>query len=233
MNEVVKYWDENLVGQHVGIELNWLFKHLDSENINELNYIDIGGNVGKFYDEIIKKYIVEKAIIVEPSKILYDYMVEKFKDFKNIELHNFAISDSNGMLNFVDSAQNATEYFEKQGMTTSMNLGLSKLNRKQEGTTQCYSMDYFLRNINTIDSEKISFIKIDTENSDLFIINNMIEFIVEKQIKPFILFENNYHNDMSKSEASEIMERFCNLCGYEPVDLNIPGDSFLKPKKNI
>lgn len=232
MNEVVKYWDENLVAQHVGIELNWLFNHLDLEDTRELNYVDIGGNVGKFYDELIKKYSVKKAIIIEPSKILFDYMSEKFKGISNVELHNFAISDSNGMVKFIDSAQNVTEFFEEKGISNSMNLGLSKLNRMEEGSTQCYSMDYFLRNICSIEPKKINFIKIDTENTDLFIIKNMTDFFIEKQIKPFILFENNYHNDMSRSEALEIIERFCQTCGYEPVDLSIPGDSFLKPKKS-
>lgn len=231
MNEIIKYWDDNLVGQHVGIELNWLYEHLDTNNLNNLSYIDIGGNVGKFYDEISKRYSIKKSIIVEPSVILFEYMMDKFKQNPNVEIHNYAISDSNGMVQFVDSALNATEYFKDKGPSNSMNLGLSKLNRNHEGTTQCFSMDYFLRNLCSITPKEIDFIKIDTENSDLFIIRNMMNFLVENQIKPFILFENNYHNDMSRVEAMEIMELFCNTCGYEKVDLNIPGDSFIKPTK--
>lgn len=231
MNKVIKFWDENLVLTHIGNELNWLFNYLDQNGLNDLCYIDVGGNVGKFYDQIISKYVVKKAEIIEPSRILFNYMVEKYKDLDNVRLYNFAINNKDGNVDFVDSAQSGSDYFTERGIDNSINLGLSKINRRNTGITQGFSMDTFLRKMTTIDPNDINFIKIDTENSDLFIIENMIDFLVETKIRPLILFENNYHNDLSDEEAIKIMEKFCEMCGYESVDLSRPGDNLIIPKK--
>lgn len=230
MNSIIKYWDENLVEKHIASEIEWLFTYLDNNNITELSYIDIGSNVGKFYDLISEKYIIKKSIMIEPSKILFDYMVEKYLEKDNIEIFNFAISDTEGKFKFEDSALNAVELYNERGVDYSINLGLSKLNRKTMGETLCYSMDYFLRNICSLSPNEIVFIKIDTENSDLFIIKSMTNFFIEHNITPFILFENNYHNDLSTSDAIDIINNFCNLCQYEPVELTVSGDKYIKAK---
>lgn len=60
MNEVIKFWDENIVLSHVRNELGWLFDYLDKNNLDNLSYIDIGGNVGKFYDQITSRFTVKK-----------------------------------------------------------------------------------------------------------------------------------------------------------------------------
>lgn len=231
MNNVVKYWDENVVMGHVGGEIDWIFSYLNNNGMNDISYIDIGGNVGKFHEEISKRYRVKKCIIVEPSKTLFDYMTEKFVDDTSVELHNFAISDKDGQFFFIDSAGNAVKHFEENGLDSSINLGLSKISHSQTGATTCYSMDNFLRNICSIPPNEISFIKIDTENSDLQIIKSMTPFFVENNISPFIVFENNYHNDISTEQAIDIINTFCSLCGYEPVSLSHPGDNFILPKK--
>jgi FkbM family methyltransferase len=231
MNEIIKFWDENLVLPHIGNELNWLFNYLDENKLDNLSYIDIGGNVGKFYDQIITKYTVKKANIIEPSKILFDYMVGKYKDKNNVDLYNFAINNKDGSVEFVDSAQSASDFFIERGVDNSINLGLSKMNRNNPGSTQCISIDTFLRKITTIKPDEIDFIKIDTENSDLFILENMINFLVDNKIRPFILFENNYHNDLTTEKAMEIMKNFCLLGGYEDVDLSGSGDNLIMPKK--
>lgn len=233
MSEVIKYWDGNLILQHIGKELNWLFDYLDKNKKESIFFIDIGGNVGKFYDEVSKKYSIEKCIIVEPSKVLFDYMVNKFESTNSVELHNFAISDKNGDFQFHDSASMVIDYFEKEEINNSINLGLSKLSHDIPGDTKCYSMDFFLREINTINPKDIDFIKIDTENSDLQIIKSMTNFFVENEIQPLILFENNYHNSISQEEATNIINNFCDLCGYEKIDLSIPGDNILIPTKKI
>lgn len=233
MNKIIKYWDDNLVQQHINSELNWLFDYLDSNNIKTLSYIDIGGNVGKFYDVISTKYKINKCIMVEPSKMLFEHMTNKFSNQNNVELFNFAISDENGNFHFSDSAESSIRHYEKKGIDNSINLGLSKINKKNKGNTVCYSMDFFFRNFNTIPLTELTFIKIDTENMDLNVIRSMTNFFVENKLNPFILFENNYHNDMSKLDAENIMNNFCELCGYEKVDLSNPGDNFIKPiKKN-
>lgn len=231
MNKIIKFWDDNLVSRHIGIEIGWLFEYLNSNNISEVSYIDIGSNVGKFYDVISEKYKVNKCIMVEPSKSLFEYSSEKYSNVKEIELFNFAISDENGEFNFSNSADMCIDYYEKNGIDESINLGLSKINKGVVGDVKCFSMDFFLKNYNTIPNKEITFIKIDTENLDLNIIKSMTQYFIDNKIKPFILFENNYHNTMSKIEAENIINNFCNLCGYGLIDLDKPGDNFITPIK--
>ena len=91
MNKHIKYWDENLVEKHIGQELFFLMKYLDEKNITNISFIDIGGNVGKFYDKLSEKYNINNCLIVEPSKYLVEYMEEKFKNNKNIVIFNFGL----------------------------------------------------------------------------------------------------------------------------------------------
>ena len=231
MNEVINFWDNNLVQRHIVNELNWLFEFLEEKKIKEVSYIDIGCNVGKFYDVISKKYNIKKCIMIEPSKELFEYINQKFKDNKNVTLFNFAISDENGQFNFVDSAKIHLEQYKCDSTNESINLGLSKIDKKNKGNTLCYSMEYFLEHFNTIPVTDITFIKIDTENTDLNIIKSMTNFFIENKINPFILFENNFHNDLSEEEAKGIILNFCNSCNYEFVNLSSPGDNFIKPKQ--
>jgi FkbM family methyltransferase len=231
MNEIIKYWDENLIEKHIGIEMNWLDNYLTNHKYETISYIDIGANVGKFYDSLSKKYFIKKCIMVEPSKILYTYMDEKFKNNNNIEIHNFAISDVDGFFDFHDSASNGVEYWKNKSPEEfdSMNLGLSKLDLNNSGGVKCYSMYNFLKKVITINPQEITFIKIDTENYDLKIIKSMTQFFLESKINPFILFENNYHNNMTDFEAENIVKEFCEMCGYIMPDLKRSGDHFLMP----
>lgn len=225
-NNAIKYWDETIVLRHIGTELKWLFEYLDSMDIKKVSFIDIGGNVGKFYDEVSKKYKIDKCIIVEASKKLSDYMSEKFKNNPEVTIHNFGLSDIEGDFLFDDSG---IDYWENKNLDESINLGVSKIS-KSPGITKFYKMDYFLEEINTIPPNKITFIKIDTENRDLPIIRDMMSYLIKHKIKPFILFENNYHNDLTFDVAQKIVDDFSEKCGYYPVDLRINGDSFIKPK---
>jgi hypothetical protein len=71
------------------------------------------------------------------------------------------------------------DYFFDQEINNSINLGLSRI-QNVEGETQFYTMDFFMENFNTISPEKITFIKIDTENRDLYILKDLKKFLLLK-----------------------------------------------------
>lgn len=228
MSDVIKYWDENLVSMHIGTEIGWVKSYINENKIDRISFIDIGGNVGKFYDELSREYQIDNCVIVEPSKRLCDYMREKFKDNRQIVIHNFGISNENGFFEFDDSG---LDYWSERSLDPSVNLGLFRMG-KNIGETQFFNMDYFMQNYFTKDPKKITFIKIDTENRDLFILRDLKKYLKENRIRPLILFENNFHADMSLEEAQSIVDDLCKTCGYEHSDLKINGDKFLKPIKN-
>jgi FkbM family methyltransferase len=224
MKEYIKYWDEELVEQHVGQDIGYVTNYFKELNVDTISFIDIGANVGKIYDCLKKTFTIEKCIMVEANKNLSDYIKDKYKNETNIEIHNIGISNENGKFKVYEAGfENLTEF------TRSINLGLSRV-EKEEGDTECFTMDHFLRNINTLPPNKISLIKIDTETKDYIILKDMMKWLHENNIQPYILFENNYFFCMTKEEAQIILDDFCSLCNYEPLVVeNLPGDCFLKP----
>ncbi len=226
MSKHIEFWDNEVVSIHIGTEINWIREFLNERNIKKISFIDIGCNVGKFYDILSKEYEINKCDMVEPSKNLFKYLQTKFNEDKKVTLFNFAVADQNGNFSFNESV---SDTWDGELSQNTINLGLSKLG-KNDGDTLCISMDNFLRNYCTIPPEEISFIKIDTENRDLNIINSMTDFIKEKNIKPLIIFENNFHNDMSYEQAKSIIDHFSDSCGYERIDLLTNGDNRIKPK---
>jgi len=225
MNKCIEFWDKQIVKRHIGSELNILMNYLNDLPDKNISFIDIGGNVGKFYDELCDNFNVEKCVIVEPSFALYEYMKEKYKNKVEIVLHNFGISDKSGKFKFNDSA---IEYWTNKELDESINLGLSKV-ENVEGNIVFHTMDFFMEQINCIKPQKITFIKIDTENKDLFILKDLTKYIIQHNIKPLILFENNFHNDMTLEDAQNIANNICDKCGYKNVDLRINGDMVLFP----
>lgn len=224
MNNYIKYWDDELVEQHVGQDIGYATNYFKSLNVDTISYIDIGANVGKIYDCLKKSFTIEKCVMVEANKNLSDYIKDKYKNDPNVEIHNLGITEQNGKFKVYEAGfENLTDF------NRSINLGLSRV-EKEEGDTECVTMDYFLRNINTIAPNKISLIKIDTETKDYIILRDMMNWLAENKIQPYILFENNFYFCMTKEEAQKILNDFCSLCNYEPVNVEtLPGDSLLKP----
>ena len=78
MKDLIKIWDDELIERNIGIEINYLKDYFGPKNLTELSYIDIGANVGKFYDVLSRDYSIKQVIMVEPAPQLFDYLTEKF-----------------------------------------------------------------------------------------------------------------------------------------------------------
>jgi hypothetical protein len=206
-----------------------------------MSFIDVGGNVGKFYDELSKKYIINNCEIVEASGMLCEYMRDKFKNNPNISIHNFGLSDEEGVFYF---GEEGIMWFENSGTDGSsfdnLNFGLSAChfvpqdNLDFPGATKFYNGSYFLNNINKIPAKDIKLVKVDTENRDVQIVTSMKNYFLQNDISPIILFENNYRYFLSIEEAQYLIDDLCSAVGYYKVDLLKEGENvFLLPIKNI
>ena len=220
---IIKYWDNHLVEQHVLTEISYLKSYFPISSIQNLKYIDIGANVGKFYDILSKEYIIDRCIMVEPAPELFAYLQKKFEHLSNCELYNFAISDRTGYTKF--------HICSTEGDLSSVNLGLSRMIHNGDIEIKMLSgFDFLTQHIN--DLESIDFIKIDTENQDYQILRSIQPVIAQLKKKPFILFEHNYMACMSEQEARKILIDFTSTCNYESVDFDaLFGDSFIKPNR--
>ena len=64
------------------------------------NCIDIGCHQRVFLDEILKLAPNGFHYAFEPPPDLNHYLISKFKDSRNVEIHDIALSDSTGKVTF-------------------------------------------------------------------------------------------------------------------------------------
>lgn len=222
MKDLIKIWDDELIEKNIGIEINYLRDFFQGKNITKLSYIDIGANVGKFYDVLSKEYEIEKVVMVEPAPQLNEYITEKFQSTPNCTIYDFAISNRSGKTFFqTHSIEHST--------SEHINMGVSKIHHESgHEVTMVSAYDFFSQYIDNLES--FDFIKIDTETQDYQIIKSMMPLFQSLNKKPFILFEHNYQDQMSEEDARKILKDFTDTCGYEPVNFDeLFGDSFIKP----
>jgi FkbM family methyltransferase len=220
---VIEYWDNNLVERHILKEIGYIKKYFPIQDFKSLNYIDIGANVGKFYDVLSRDYTIQGVIMVEPVPMLFEYLSKKFDSTPNCKVYNFAISDQTGIGKFhISEIENVT--------LENINLGISRMLSNGKSEVDMIDAKYFLEEY-VDDLESINFIKIDTENQDYSILKSIQPIISKLDKKPFILFEHNYHSWMSEDDARKIIYDFTTVCGYETINFDdLNGDEFIKPK---
>jgi len=212
--DIIKYWDENLVARHIHNELDLIIPYLQKDKKN-INYIDIGANTGHYYNILSKYFNIDNAIMVEASISLCEYLNNKFKNYKNTYIYNYILSDSDQMVSFADLDFDSLDKLE----IDSINLGLSRCDNNTLYNREQISGDNFFTSISNICNNNYDFIKIDTENRDYNIIKSITRYIKEFTTKPLIIFENNYHNDMTLAEAQNIIDTFTKSCGYHPINI--------------
>lgn len=213
--DIIKYWDDHIVEQHIGSELMVIESYLKEQNKSEISYIDIGANSGKYHDVLAKNFNIKKCIMIEASKSLYDYLLVKFQN-KQYEIYNMILSDTNGSVDFAD-----IDFSYITELNSSINLGLSKAYNSDVGSRiQVSASDFFVSNVLDKGIHELDLIKIDTENRDYFILKSITPHINKLKSKPLICFENNYHNDMSQQEAQSILDNFSSYNNYSFVNIN-------------
>lgn len=222
MRDYIKKWDDELIQKHIMNEVFYIRNFFNPKGITKLNYIDIGANVGKFYDVLKHEYEIESVTMVEPAPMLNEYLKEKFKDTKNCKIYDFAISDQDGETNFsIDCILGSTE--------DHIDMGVSKISDHGGIPVKMISGENLL--LNYIDElNEINLIKIDTENRDYNVIKSMKDVIKKMKEKPLILFEHNHRDVLTNEEAERILNDFTTECGYENVNYSeVFGDWYIKP----
>jgi FkbM family methyltransferase len=59
--------------------------------------VDVGANVGDWSSAVLELISPEKLIVIEPGPTMFAQLREKFAGKSNIQLHNVAIGETNGM----------------------------------------------------------------------------------------------------------------------------------------
>jgi FkbM family methyltransferase len=222
----IKKWDDLHCEKHVMNLVNNITELLSSKGITELNYIDIGANVGKVYDLLKERNNLKKVWMYEASPLLYEYLKLKYESDVNVMLTNVAISDKEGMVPFDESSI----LYQIKNNVEEFNFGLSKIgNSESELKVNSNKITNLISNDREI-LDNVTFIKIDTENVDFFILDDLVSIIKDFKVKPIIEFEVNYQSStINKENAQFILDKYTSV-GYKPLRLeDCWGDGILIP----
>jgi FkbM family methyltransferase len=225
----IKKWDDIFCAQHVMNLTSCISNLFLKNNIKEINYLDVGANVGKVYDLLSKRISINNAYLIEASPLLFNYMTQKYADDSKVKLFNFAAYNEETAIQFDQSSM--MYQFETDG--SNLNLGLSKIQHTPQSVSvnaKCIST--FL-NEQQLFSE-LSFIKIDTETVDFMVLADLLKVISLFNVKPLIEFEKNHFlQGMSDAQAQCVLDEFVKH-GYKPLDLGqCHGDGLLVPERFI
>ncbi|MFN3307176.1 MAG: class I SAM-dependent methyltransferase, partial [Candidatus Kapaibacteriota bacterium] len=143
---------------------------------------DIGANQGNWSKFLLKQKENVKLYLFEPIPDLLFNLVTQFKDFKNIKIYPFALSDKEEIVNFYYYKQiPSLSTLHRRDFEVEKKLALVPETFK----TYTKTLDVFVKEVNV---EHINYMKIDTEGSECHIIRGA-EGLLRNQKIDFLQFE--------------------------------------------
>ena len=185
--------------------------------------IDVGGNLG-FFVLILNELVGDsgKIYTFEPSKKLNQKLTStvKINNLQNVSIVNLALGESEG--------STILHYNPKQSGLSSIVTDLDSATTSEE--IKITTLNKFSTNF----SDKISFIKIDTEGYEPQVLRGANELITRD--KPIIYIELGGNHQKSSLEALQVLKELDYNCEAENLDLKnvLAGVNFIAtPKKNF
>lgn len=188
---LVKFWEKVYIAALLGIGCgeaseddktasgeNTCFKYLKKNFIQD-NYLifDVGANVGQYATEALNNFENNQVFVhsFEPSKKTYSKLVNNMKEFENIRLNNFGISNeiSRAVLYSVE---------KNSGLSSLYKRDLSQFNLSLDNSETI--------ELNTIDNycsknkiEEIDLLKMDIEGNEYKALLGAKKMLKNKRIK--------------------------------------------------
>ena len=175
-----------------------------------MNYvIDIGSNVG----DITRELIQDKnnfVISVEPIPSLANNLKNLESNHSNLKVINCAISDEDGEQTFYINEPHSTSSLKKFNDEVK-NKWPNRLDYKEKIIVKTIKLSTLIEEL-SLQNEIISFLKIDTQGSDLDVIKSSEKYLSNiKEIKceTFITDKNNdlYIDESKSDEVIEFMNQ--------------------------
>lgn len=204
---------ENYSVKNIEPELIWIKDFLPRNAV----IIDIGANVGSFIYQLEKKLLPENIFAFEPNKKLFSRLKRIFPE---VEIHPFAISDTNGMLEFKIPIINGKKYNSRG--TLIVNYRENDEEKHITEKVKVIKLDDWEK-INKF--PKLDFIKIDVEGNEMKTLYGAKETI--KKHKPILMveMEQRHHNKplfemISEIESWDYSAHFLNRNNFEVERIN-------------
>jgi FkbM family methyltransferase len=175
-----------------------------------MTFIDIGANQGEFTLFAANKLSNGKVISFEPVSKQLNYLKYNLKinNFKNVDLHEFGLSDKDETLPVYTSHNRELHGGIHEGLS-SMFKSESRSEIEEHIIVKNFDKYFEAKGLKRLD-----FIKIDIEGAELFALNGMINHL--KKFKPQILLEMNEATFNSAGYTSKDMFSFLSKLGYKP-----------------
>ena len=185
-------------------------------------FVDVGGNIGlstlSFRKIGFKK---NEILIFEPDKVLINKYLSKIKNhYSNLKIFPFGLSNKKEIktlykANYNNLSIHLNNSFSKNYILEKIKNNYPNKYKKFKYTKKKYNLDKF-DNVNY--KKKISFIKIDVEGYDHFVIEGMKKFL--RKNKPIFLIEFNVSNFF---KIWKILKK-----DYNCFSFNLENDKFIK-----
>ena len=204
------------ISNHVDFDRRMLYSLIREDYV----CFDIGANIGETTLNFAQLAKNGKVYSFEPVPFLYERLKTNvgLNTFKNIELHNLAISDNSDDL-----------FFEAPKNRNSSGISLTKENSNTSMRVASNTLDEF---VSSKQIEKIDFIKIDVEGFENYVINGAKQTL--KKFKPmlFVEIDNRYlipKNTSEKKLLTQLQQEFSytlyRIHGLEKIKINTIEDS--------
>lgn len=164
-------------GEYVALE--YALSKLDN-SLARIIVFDVGANKGHWTDLALtfrcNSSINLSLYLFEPSKSCFNFLITKMTNFKDVEIHNLALSDFSG--------QSEIFYPWAGAGGASLSAEVSKI----QGT-QCYGIQKELITVTSLDDfcwlhhiNRIHFLKIDVEGLELSVLNGAKHLLEARKI---------------------------------------------------
>lgn len=179
-----------------------LLKLLSSENIHLI--FDVGANIGNWTKKVYQFFENPSIHSFEISSSTFETLNQNLKNYKNVHLNNFGLSDENGEFSYkdygansgVNTINNSSEFHDHE---LDFTLKTCKL---QTGDKYCSE-----KNVT-----KIDLLKIDVEGSENLVLQGFKKMLRNKSIR-IIQFEYGFANGDSKYLMKDFY-KFFDYYGY-------------------
>lgn len=133
--------------------------------------IDIGANVGAFTNQLHSNFNDFRYVCVEPDKKMFNYLKINTQNIKDISLFNVALSDYNGNSEYYYDDEN----IGNRGLNGSAIKEFCKGDVGLTDKVEVRNTNDFIRENIKILKEREIILKIDTQGSDLVILQKIFE----------------------------------------------------------
>jgi FkbM family methyltransferase len=143
---------------------------------SNLTFFDVGSNSGSFIETCLSKFDDSKIYAFEPHPFLSNYLTERYKNHKDINVYDYCVLDRNGICSInIPSISLAISSIVDREIFNEIrkNQEVYKIEKRS------IRIDTFCQD-NSI--EKIDFIKIDVEGAEFMVINGCLSMLESGKI---------------------------------------------------